>query len=248
VIVALSASPEVQAKLLDMADYDRALNRATATQATLADTLHIPGLTAAVEELRGRRHEAFVELEGIRSELARAESDVVIVDKRIATDKERLEHTASAKDAQGLEHELQSLTGRRSDLEDIELAIMERLDDALATESQIAGDLVTAEEALARARTEEQTQSVELAAEASRLGSARAELVALLPSDLVALYERQRERYGQGASHLRAGVSSASGVALTESDIQAVRQAPADEVLLCPDSNAILIRTAESGL
>ncbi len=246
--MALSASPEVQAKLLDMADYDRALNRATATQATLADTLHIPGLTAAVEELRGRRHEAFVELEGIRSELARAESDVVIVDKRIATDKERLEHTASAKDAQGLEHELQSLTGRRSDLEDIELAIMERLDDALATESQIAGDLVTAEEALARARTEEQTQSVELAAEASRLGSARAELVALLPSDLVALYERQRERYGQGASHLRAGVSSASGVALTESDIQAVRQAPADEVLLCPDSNAILIRTAESGL
>ena len=246
--MALSASPEVQAKLLDMADYDRALNRATATQATLADTLHIPGLTAAVEELRGRRHEAFVELEGIRSELARAESDVVIVDKRIATDKERLEHTASAKDAQGLEHELQSLTGRRSDLEDIELAIMERLDDALATESQIAGDLVTAEEALARARSEEQTQRVELAAEASRLGSARAELVALLPSDLVALYERQRERYGQGASHLRAGVSSASGVALTESDIQAVRQAPADEVLLCPDSNAILIRTAESGL
>ncbi len=246
--MALSAPPDVQAKLLDMADYDRALNRARTTQAALADTLHIPSLSAAVEELKGRRHEAFVELEGIRSELARAESDVVIVEMRIATDKERLEHTASAKDAQGLEHELQSLMGRRSDLEDIELAIMERLDNAEAAEAHIAGDLVTAEEALAHARSEEQTQSAELAAEVTRLGSARAELVALLPSDLVALYERQRERYGQGASHLRAGVSSASGVALTESDIQSVRQAPADEVLLCPDSNAILIRTAESGL
>jgi hypothetical protein len=127
VTVALSAPPEVQAKLLDMADYDRALNRARTTQAALADSLHIPSLSAAVDELKGRRLEAFVELEGIRSELARAESDVAMVDKRIATDKERLEHTASAKDSQGLEHELGSLMGRRSDLEDIELAIMERL-------------------------------------------------------------------------------------------------------------------------
>ena len=246
--MALSAPPEVQARLLELADIDRALTRARATQASLADTLHIPSLTAAVEELKGRRHDAFVELEGVRSELARAESDVAMVDKRIATDKERLERTASAKDAQGLEHELASLMGRRSDLEDIELAIMERLDEAQATESQIAGDLATAEQALADARTEEQAQSAELAAETSRLGSARGDLVAALPADLVALYERQRERYGQGASHLRAGISSASGVALTESDIQAVRQAPADEVLLCPDSNAILIRTAESGL
>ena len=246
--MALSAPPEVQARLLELADIDRALTRARATQAPLADTLHIPSLTAAVEELKGRRHDAFVELEGVRSELARAESDVAMVDKRIATDKERLEHTASAKDAQGLEHELASLMGRRSDLEDIELAIMERLDEAQATEAEIAGDLATAEQALADARSEEHAQSVELAAETFRLGSARGDLVAALPADLVALYERQRERYGQGASHLRAGISSASGVALTESDVQAVRQAPADEVLLCPDSNAILIRTAESGL
>jgi uncharacterized protein len=246
--MALSAPPEVQARLLELADIDRALTRARATQAALADTLHIPSLSAAVEELKGRRHDAFVELEGIRSELARAESDVAMVDKRIATDKERLEHTASAKDAQGLDHELQSLMGRRSDLEDIELAIMERLDEAQATESQIAGDLATAEQAFAEARSEEHAQSAALTAETARLGSARADLVAALPADLVALYERQRERYGQGASHLRAGISSASGVGLTESDIQAVRQAPADEVLLCPDSNAILIRTAESGL
>jgi predicted nucleic acid-binding Zn-ribbon protein len=65
---------------------------------------------------------------------------------------------------------------------------------------------------------------------------------------LVELYERQRERYGIGASHLRAGISSASGVALTESDLQKIRETPEDTVVLCPDSNAILVRTAESGL
>ena len=69
-----------------------------------------------------------------------------------------------------------------------------------------------------------------------------------MPAELLALYEKQRERYGVGASHLRGGVSSASGVALNATDLGAVRAAAPDDVLLCPDSSAILVRTAESGI
>ena len=39
------------------------------------------------------------------------------------------------------------------------------------------------------------------------------------------------------------GVSSASGVRLNETDLQTIRAAAPDDVLLCPDSNAILVRT-----
>jgi hypothetical protein len=43
-------------------------------------------------------------------------------------------------------------------------------------------------------------------------------------------------------------VSSASGVKLNESDMAVIRAATPDTVLLCPDSNAILVRTGESGI
>ena len=76
----------------------------------------------------------------------------------------------------------------------------------------------------------------------------RATIAARVPAELLALYEKQRARYGVGASHLRGGVSSASGVALNATDLGAVRAAAPDDVLLCPDSSAILVRTAESGL
>jgi hypothetical protein len=76
----------------------------------------------------------------------------------------------------------------------------------------------------------------------------RSTIVGKVPADLMALYERQRSRYGVGASHLRGGVSGASGVRLTESDMARIRSAAPDEVILCPDSDAILVRTAESGL
>jgi predicted nucleic acid-binding Zn-ribbon protein len=47
---------------------------------------------------------------------------------------------------------------------------------------------------------------------------------------------------------LQRGITGASGVQLTPSELDAIRKSDPDAVLLCPDSNAILIRTAESGL
>ncbi|MEJ6506832.1 MAG: hypothetical protein QNL53_01640 [Microbacteriaceae bacterium] len=246
--MALVAPPEKQARLLELADCDLALARAQATLRGLPVALHVPTLEAAIDEIKTRRHDTFVELEGIRSELERAESDVKLVQARIAKDSERLQHTANAKEAMGLEHELESLRTRAAHLEDIELAIMEKLE---VSESALAGrdaELATADAALLGARDEQDRQTQELTAETRRQREIRDAIVADLSQDLVELYERQRERYGAGASHLRFGVSSASGVALTESDLQHVREAPLDEVVMCPNSNAILVRTAESGI
>lgn len=239
---------EQQAKLLDLDEIDRALARLSSQLRGLAETLHITTLSQAVDELKSRRHDAFVEQESIRTELQRSESDVELVEKRIATDEKRLQETSSPKDAQGLEHELGSLRQRRSHLEDTELAVMERMEEAQKIHDGLSAEMATAEQALAAAREQEISESARMTAETTQLQSQRHELVSGLPEELVALYDRQRERYGAGASHLRAGISGASGVALTESDVQKVRNADEDEVLLCPDSNAILIRTAESGL
>ncbi|MDA9786727.1 hypothetical protein N9C74_01695 [Pontimonas sp.] len=244
----VSAPAAVQAKLLELAECDLALARARRALSVLPETLHIPTLEAAVDDIRGRKHDAMVETESIRAELARAESDVQMVEARIQKDSDRLVHTASAKDAQGLEHELATLRTRRSDLEDIELAIMERLDDANGVLSARSEELATAEEALVSARARLTSDTATIEADIAAQSQARESLVGSLPEDLYSLYERQRERYGVGASHLRAGVSSASGVALTESDLQNIRQASPDDVILCPDSNAILVRTGESGL
>ena len=246
--MSLSVPSDQQAKLLDLDEIDRSMARHRAALKNLNQTLHIDTLSAAVDEIKGRRHDAFVELENIRAELARAESDVELVEKRIATDEKRLQETSSAKDAQGLEHELGTLRERRSNLEDIELGIMESLDRAQQTYDGLGVELESAEGALAEARVQENAEGSRLNAEIDAFAASRAELVSALPSELVSLYDRQRERYGVGASHLRAGISGASGVALTEADLQKIRNAPADEVLLCPDSNAILVRTGESGL
>jgi predicted nucleic acid-binding Zn-ribbon protein len=88
----------------------------------------------------------------------------------------------------------------------------------------------------------------EVATERAEATSSRESIAAALPAELLALYEKQRSRYGTGASLLRGGVSQASGVALTEDELQKIRVASPDDVLLCPSSDAILVRTGESGI
>jgi predicted nucleic acid-binding Zn-ribbon protein len=244
----MKAEPADQAKLLDLQELDNHLAQVNKKASTLPEAVELEQLSHELSSAKDTQREALGAVDELKAELKRSESDVELVEARIAKDTERLDQSTSAKDAQGLEHELGSLRERLSALEEVELAVMEQLEAAEATLSgadQAVTELISRVEEATAALT---SAKAALEEEFQHTSRQRADLVATLPTDLVALYERQRERYGFGASHLRRGISSASGVELTESDLAEVRQAAPDDVVLCPDSNAILVRTGESGL
>lgn len=244
----MKADPSDQKRLLELQALDLRLARVVATLRKLPEHERVEQAEQAVAAARATQREALHALEELQAELSRAENDVELVEKRIAQDQERSEHTSSAKDAVGLEHELATLRERLSVLEDVELEVMSRVEEAEKTLQASADQTAHAEAELDIARAEAERVRGELGADQSAWQQERTELVGNLPTELVELYERQRERYGFGASLLRARISEASGVTLTESDLQMVRQAAPDEVVICPDSNAILVRTEESGL
>jgi hypothetical protein len=246
--MALTASPAAQRVLLDVQAIDTTLQQLAHRERSLPERAAVDALKAQADVMRefvsGRRGER----EDAGLELGRVESDVQVVEARIARDSGRLQASSSVKDIQGLEHELESLRGRLSNLEEIELSVMEKV-ETLEGELGAAADSLTQHLLqLAVVERARDTALVALGEERAEALAQRATLVATVPDDVLALYEKQRERYGLGASHLRARVSSASGVELTGSDLAAVRHAAPDAVLLCPDSNAILVRTDESGL
>lgn len=246
--MALKASPEDQALLLDLQAEDTRLAQLDHRAKALPELAALEALAAEETEARRVFAERQNALDDTNAELRRTESDVELVENRIARDSERLQGSSSVKDVAALEQELAALKRRLNDLEEIELTVMERAEEQQAEldAAQTALDVLRERrEALERDRDAalRSVQDERTAAE-----SARAALVERIPAELLELYERQRARYGNGASHLRGGVSSASGVRLNESDMQVIRQAAPDDVLLCPDSSAILVRTSESGL
>ena len=246
--MALTAPPETQALVLDLQALDTHLQQLAHREKTLPEHAELTAIKAAAESVRATLVDARGELEDSRTELGRVESDVTLVEARIARDGERLQASSSTKDIAGLEHEVASLRARLSDLEEIQLTVMERVEVLELKAAAAQAQQQDHAERLAAASSAFEAARVVLSEERAGVVAEREALVARIPAELVALYEKQRERYGVGASHLRARVSSASGVELTGSDLETVRSAATDAVLLCPDSNAILVRTSESGL
>lgn len=244
----MKASPDDQKILLDLQALDTKLSQLGHKAKSLPELAQLAALDTQISALRVVGAERSGAREDVQLELKRIESDVEVVQARIKRDSDRLQASSSVKDVAALEQELAALKKRQFDLEEIEISVMEKLEErdaALAEtmaslaelEGQVAGIEATRDEALKVITADRQH------AEANRRT-----IAGKVPADLLALYEKQRSRYGVGASHLRFGVSSASGVKLLENEMQEIRSAAPDEVIMCASSEAILVRTSESGL
>ncbi|KJQ54647.1 zinc ribbon domain-containing protein [Microbacterium sp. SA39] len=243
----MNASPENQRTLLDIADLDRRI-----AQAERARTQ--PSQGARITELVAIRQEQLRELtsltgvrDDVRTELKRLESDVAVVEQRRNRDAERLAASTNSKDAQALEHELASLARRQSNLEDAELDVMGRLEEAEAA--------VAAQQALLATTTAEGTAltsqaKADVAAATDRgaeLARDRAAVVATVPADLLAEYTR-RAANSAGAALLTRATCEGCRMVLPSTDLNDIRRAKDDLVVFCPECGCILVRTEESGL
>jgi predicted nucleic acid-binding Zn-ribbon protein len=244
----LKASPDIQKHLLDLQALDTKLQQLGHRAKNLPELAVLTQLSTEAEGTRAQLRTENGAAEDARLELGRIEADVAVVETRIKRDSDRLDTATSVKDVAGLEQELAALRKRRDDLEEIELSVMETLEER---EQAVSGTKAALDDLEARITAQEQERDTALAginSERSHTEANRATIAGKLPDDLLALYERQRERYGFGASLLQGGVSMASGVKLNANDLNAIRSAAPDDVLICPDSQAILVRTPESGL
>ena len=244
----MKARPEDQLALLTLQERDNHIAQLGHQRDHIAEQAELDALVAQLREFSQTLIAANGELEDAKLELSRIEDDVRVVDGRIAKDKERENSAASAKDLQALESELTTLATRKNNLEDAELIVMEKVEGAEAAVAAIVAerDVIEAARASLAAAIEQKTAGITAQIEAEQ--SARTALAVSLPTDLIELYERQRSRYGIGAALLQRRISGGSGVELTSTDLDAIRVAAPDDVVICPDSSCILVRTSESGL
>jgi predicted nucleic acid-binding Zn-ribbon protein len=243
----VNASPEHQRILLDVADLDRRIS-----QADRARTKPVQG--PRITELVAIRQEQLRELttltgtrDDVRVELTRLESDVKLVEQRRARDAERLAAATNSKEAQALEHELDSLARRQSNLEDAELEVMGRVEeaDAAVAAQQALLDATTAE---GSALTAQAKADVAAATElGEQLARDRAAITEQIPAALLADYAR-RAANSAGAALLTRGTCEGCRILLPGTDLNDIRRAAEDAVVSCPECGCILVRTEESGL
>jgi len=244
----LKASPDIQRHLLDLQALDTKLQQLRHQSTALPVLATLKTLNEEADAISAQLLGETGAVEDTQLELERIEADVAVVEARIKRDSDRLDVASSVKDVAGLEQELAALRKRQNDLEEIQLGVMEVLEEREAAVAATTARLDAVKAKIAEAEAERDTALASVASERTHAEANRATIADKLPADLLELYERQRQRYGFGASLLQGGVSLASGVKLNASDLDTIKAAADDDVLICPDSQAILVRTPESGL
>jgi predicted nucleic acid-binding Zn-ribbon protein len=246
----VKADPEAQRRLLDLQAIDTALAQLAHRRRTLPELAELDRLAREISALDDERIRAQVAVDDLDRDIARVDKDVEQVRSRATKDQTRLDSgNGPARELEALQHELASLARRQSELEDAELELMEQRETAEAA-------LKAVQDRLAAARAErERVEGVrdetlrQIAADEEFKTAGRKPLVADLPAELVALYDRIRESSGGvGAALLRAGRCEGCRLELSGVDRAAVKAADRDEVVRCEECRRILVRTAESGL
>jgi hypothetical protein len=245
----VKASPAEQQELLRLQSLDTRLQQLAHRLGSLPQAAPLAELASRDTAVRGTRAEAIGTLEDARAELKRLESDVAMVEARIARDGDRLQHTSSVKDVAALESELASLARRLSDLEDQELAVMERVESAEGVLAGIDEERASIAAETAKLEAERDEAAAGLAADREAAERDRVVVAGGVAADLLALYELRRTRgAGVGAALLSQRTCQGCNMTLTGSDLDTVRRSAPDDVLLCPECDRVLVRTEESGI
>jgi len=246
----VKAEPAVQLRLLQLQGLDTALSRLEHRRRALPELTVIAAADTRLAALRDDVVRAETEVGDLDREQRRLDGDVEQVRARSRRDQQRMQAGGiPAKELESLQHEVESLARRQSDLEDAELEVMERREDAESRASALraeAGAVSTERDAAVHARD---AAWVQIDAETAEDTGARAAMAAELPGELLALYEKVRAAAGGvGAAQLRHRRCEGCRLELAGSELRAARAAAPDEVLRCENCRRILVRTPESGL
>lgn len=241
----MKSSPAEQRDLLELQEIDSALARLAHQEKTLPVLKELGKATEGFEAHHALTIASATERSDIEVELNRSASDVEQVDARIAKDQQFIDSgQASAKDLQNLLGELESLKRRKEELEEVELEIMVRIDDAKMREEHHASERDRWSAEVTRLTDERDSALREIQSKRDELAASRGIAAAKISSELLALYEKIRELSGGvAAARLQNGQCEGCHLQVNAVELTRIKSLAEDEVIRCEECRRILVRS-----
>jgi len=232
-------------RLLQVQEHDTAIDQLRHRRATLPQRDELARLEERLSQVRAeltsvreRRAEIAGRQAGLEAELATLEARLAELDKLMYSGT-----ITASRDLQAMADEVDHLKRRGSSLEDVALAALDELEPVDAEVARLEGEASEVEAAAGRVQEEIAAAEKVIAAEEEDEQRARAELAAGLPPALTEQYEGIRTKLGGvGAARLVGGSCSGCHLTLPAVEVDRLKRAAPDELVLCDQCGRILVR------
>lgn len=179
--------------------------------------------------------------EQLEDDKRKLESDLDMVDKRIASDEKKLKASSSPKDIAGFQHEIEGLRTRKSLLEDGELALLDQIEISARSLFDLRSEKAQIEAELERAKTELAQRLNEMRDQNNAINQEISSIKSQLPADLIDAFERKLSR-GNAVGRIVRSACTACNMNLNSTAMAELSHIPSDELATCPECSAIVIR------
>lgn len=240
----MKSSPEEQERLITLQTLDTSLNQLAHKAKTLSVIQALEIATISHNSTRDLIIAAETEKSDIKHELSKSEVDVEQVVTRIEKDEKRMASgTASPKELEQMQHELISLNKRRSELEEIELEVMVRIDGIDDRIKSLSVELDQLKFKIAELDSQKTKELTEIADAASSANSQRADISTKIAAEVIELYEKiKKSGDGIGAARLIEGKCDGCHLSINAVEISKIKETPIDEIVRCEECRRILVR------
>ncbi len=230
-----------QSALLRLAEIDLEIAQIKHEITSAIESKELESLRSDLASVAGELIAARTSVENLEESQRRADDDLHLVESRIARDQERLLQTSSPKDAQGIQSEIESLSRRKSELEDTELAVLAELEDAQKALNEISERRDQINNSMNSLQAEIQTKVDDLKSRGRKLTADKEIVVGKISADVLSAYELLAKRQIAVGQVLNRSCT-ACRMGLTASAIDALTDLAEDELGYCPECQAMIVR------
>jgi predicted nucleic acid-binding Zn-ribbon protein len=227
--------------LYELQKVDTAIEQARVALEKLPERTHHAQALSDVAHVRSTRDNLRREQLTMEAELADIEKKSVDIDARRAKLERQMKTIIAPREAEALQHEMQTLAAERNELDDRGLLLLE----SSASSDEELRKLVETEKRAVEASTK---HALDLAAAAKNeelvaLQARRVEVAATNSDSDIATYDRLRASYkGIAVAIIQHGVCGGCHMDISVSELDIIKRLPANQVAECPNCNRLLVR------
>jgi predicted nucleic acid-binding Zn-ribbon protein len=229
--------------LYELQMVDTAIEQARVALEKLPERTHHAQALSDVAHVRSTRDNLRREQLTMEAELADIEKKSVDIDARRAKLERQMKTIIAPREAEALQHEMQTLAAERNELDDRGLLLLE----SSASSDEELRKLVETEKRAVEVEASTK-HALDLAAAAKNeelvaLQARRVEVVATNSDSDIATYDRLRASYkGIAVAIIQHGVCGGCHMDISVSELDIIKRLPANQVAECPNCNRLLVR------
>ena len=227
--------------LVELADLEMQIQKLTASKSKLQSSDPAEQANAEFLEVSEKLTASRAEQEDLQLEVSRISEDLELVEARMLRDQGLMQQSTNSQEITGLQHEVETLNKRKGELETDLLEKMEQQESLTAVIGQLAAQKQDLRDQLEVVEKTHDQELMDVTNQLNELISRRNQLLETLSEETSEDYQRKATR-GVPVGLLREGACTACHLNLTATDLSAIRSTDMDDLVHCPECQAILIR------